>query len=115
MPSRVAVTMAANPVPPAPTTPTKANCEPPVNINADRAQVCQASSPDATPKAPNEISAVSSERLHALMPVHSDNPQKDRELVDGAVRFGFAGFAAKLYDALEPEPVRAELMARAAA
>ena len=68
----------------------------------------------APPKAPNEIAAVSAERLYALMPVHSDNPQKDREAVDGAVRFGFAGYAAKLYEALEAEPVRADLLARAA-
>lgn len=68
----------------------------------------------APPKAPNEIAAVAAGRLYVLMPVHSDNPKKDRDLVDGAVRFGFAGFAAKLFDALEPEPVRADLLARAA-
>ena len=65
----------------------------------------------APPKAPLEISAVSAERLYPLMPIHSDNRKKDREVVSGAVRFGFAGFAAKLAAALDAEAVRADLLA----
>jgi hypothetical protein len=65
----------------------------------------------APPQAPHAISAVSAARLYDLMPVYSPNKPKDQEAVDGAVRFGFAGFAAKLAAALEPEPVRAELLA----
>jgi hypothetical protein len=55
MPSRVAVAIAADPAPPAATTPTKANCEPPVNIRADRAWVCSTDSPAATESAPKEM------------------------------------------------------------
>ena len=40
--------------PPAEITPTKANCEPPVNMTRLRMQVCQTSSPAATDSAPNE-------------------------------------------------------------
>ena len=41
--------------PPAPTTPMKANCDPPVNIKLDRAMVCQKDSPAAIDKAPKEM------------------------------------------------------------
>ena len=54
MPRRVAVATAASPVPPAPITPTKANCEPPVNMSSERAQVCQTDRPAATPRAPKD-------------------------------------------------------------
>jgi hypothetical protein len=40
--------------PPAPTMPTNANCEPPVNIRRLRTHVCQTSSPEATARAPKE-------------------------------------------------------------
>ena len=41
--------------PPAAMTPTKANCEPPVNISRLSTQVCQTSRPAATASAPNEM------------------------------------------------------------
>jgi len=63
------------------------------------------------PRPPLVISAVSAQRLYDCMPVYSDNKEKDKEAAFGAVRFGFAGFAAKLAAALEPAPVRRELLA----
>lgn len=63
------------------------------------------------PKAPLEISAVAGARLYEVMPVFSDNKKKDRELVANAVRFGFAGFAAKLSAALDGPAVRREMLA----
>ena len=42
-------------MPPAPITPTNANCDPPVNMNRLSTQVCQTSRPDATASAPNEM------------------------------------------------------------
>ena len=44
--------MAAEPAPPAPMMPTKANCEPPLKSSTDSAQVCSRLSPDATDRAP---------------------------------------------------------------
>jgi len=56
-PSRAEEAMAAGAAagPPAATTPTKANCDPPVNISRLNTQVCQMSRPDATDRAPNEM------------------------------------------------------------
>ena len=56
-PSSPAEAMAAGAAasPPAPITPMKANCEPPVNITRLSTQVCQTSRPDATASAPNEM------------------------------------------------------------
>ena len=53
-PSSPAVAAAATPVPPAPMTPTKANCDPPVNISRLSAQACHTLSPAATASAPND-------------------------------------------------------------
>lgn len=52
--SMVAVAIAAGAAasPPAPTMPTKANWDPPVNISAERAWVCQMLRPAATESAP---------------------------------------------------------------
>ena len=54
MPSMVAVAMAAGAAarPPAAMIPTKANCEPPVNITSESTCACQMSSPAATARAP---------------------------------------------------------------
>ena len=46
--------MAARADPPPPTTPTKANCEAPVNMTTLSAQVCTTLSPDATDTAPKD-------------------------------------------------------------
>ena len=54
MPSRVAAAHAAAPVPPPAITPMKANCDPPVNISALSATVCQTLSPAATDSAPKD-------------------------------------------------------------
>jgi hypothetical protein len=53
-PSRTPVTVAETTVPPAVSTPTKANCEAPVNISRLRAQVCQTSRPADTDTAPKD-------------------------------------------------------------
>ena len=54
--SRIAAVAApAHTLPPAPTTPTSANCEAPVNISTDRAHVWSSDSPAAVEIAPNEI------------------------------------------------------------
>ena len=45
--------MAASALPPAPRTPTSANCEAPVNISSDIVDACQTFSPAATAAAPN--------------------------------------------------------------
>ncbi len=50
-----AIAAGAAATPPAPITPMKANCDPPVNITRLSTQVCQMSSPDATANAPNEM------------------------------------------------------------
>jgi hypothetical protein len=54
MPSMVAVAMAAGAAarPPAATMPTKANCEPPVNMTSESTWACQMSRPAATASAP---------------------------------------------------------------
>src|SRR5918993_883759 len=57
MPSIAAVAIAEPPAatPPLASTPTSANCEPPVNITRLRKQVCHTSRPAATASAPNEM------------------------------------------------------------
>lgn len=40
--------------PPAPMTPMKANCDPPVNMSRLSTQVCQTSSPEVVANAPND-------------------------------------------------------------
>src|SRR5579864_9189536 len=55
MPSRHAVATPAQTPPPAPITPTRANCEAPVNMTSDRKHVCTSDRPDVAEMAPNEI------------------------------------------------------------
>jgi len=54
-PSSAAVAAPAHTLPPAPTTPTSANCEAPVNIKIESAQVWTSVSPAAVEMAPKEI------------------------------------------------------------
>lgn len=54
MPSIRAVAAAESGAPPAAATPTNANCEAPVNITSESAQVCSTVSPEPTDTAPNE-------------------------------------------------------------
>src|SRR3954451_22186669 len=53
-PSIAAVAAPANGFPPAPTTPIRANCDAPVNMSTDRADVCRMDRPAATDRAPND-------------------------------------------------------------
>ena len=52
-PRRSALAIPAGTEPPAPSTPTSANCEAPVNASSDSAQVCRTESPAVTLTAPN--------------------------------------------------------------
>ncbi len=54
VPSISAVSAPESGAPPAAATPTNANCEAPVNITSDRAQVWRTESPAATETAPKE-------------------------------------------------------------
>jgi len=53
-PSNAAASTPAQMLPPAPTTPTNASCEAPVNISTESANVCMRDSPAAVEIAPNE-------------------------------------------------------------
>lgn len=68
----------------------------------------------ARPRTAHDIAEASATRLYDLMPVYSNNKKGDRAVVAGAVKFGFAGFAAKLSAALDAPAVRADLLAAAA-
>jgi hypothetical protein len=65
----------------------------------------------AAPKGPMDISKVSAQRFYDTMPVRSNNKAYDMQVIENAVRFGFAGFAGKLGALLRPEPVAAALLA----
>jgi hypothetical protein len=54
-PSNAAVAAPAQTLPPAPITPTRANCDAPVNISTDSAHVWNSVRPAAVEIAPNEI------------------------------------------------------------
>src|SRR5258708_25651159 len=54
-PSRAAAAVPAHTPPPAPITPTRANCDAPVHITADRKQVCRIDRPAAVEIAPQEM------------------------------------------------------------
>src|SRR6266550_2974809 len=54
-PSNAAATAPAQMLPPAPTTPTSANCDAPVNMRSDSAPVWRTDSPAAVAIAPNEM------------------------------------------------------------
>ena len=54
VPSSRAVSPPESGVPPAASTPTKANCEAPVNITSESAQVCATERPAATETAPKD-------------------------------------------------------------
>jgi hypothetical protein len=82
-------------------------------IERSRTRLAQAQL--AVPKAPMEISRVSAQRFYDTMPVRSNNKEYDVQVIESAVRFGFAGFAGKLASLLRPEPVAAALLAAPAA
>lgn len=65
------------------------------------------------PRTAHDIAEASATRLYDLMPVFSPNKKGDRAVVAGAVKFGFAGFAAKFSAALDAPAVRADLLAAA--
>ncbi len=54
VPSSSALATAATALPPAPSTPTSANCDAPVNSSSDSTQACSVDSPAVTAAAPND-------------------------------------------------------------
>lgn len=81
----------------------------------DRARTRLAQAQLAAPRGHMDISKVSAARFYETMPVRSNNKEYDIQVIEGAVRFGFAGFAGKLEALLRPAPLAAELLAAASA
>ena len=75
---------AAEPVPPAPMTPTKANCEPPVNISRLSTLVCSTLSPAATDSAPSDTP-------YALVAIPTDSAWRQTAARAGSRRLTPAG------------------------
>ena len=87
IPSREAVAIPLSAVPPAPNTPTTANCDAPENVKSESKQLCRtekpfatAAAPKATPYAPTVSETLSESRRVALITLDTQpfcrrNPQ----------------------------------------
>ena len=54
-PNKDAVAIPVSALPPAPNTPTTANCDAPEKVRSERRQVCRIENPAATPAAPKAV------------------------------------------------------------
>lgn len=78
----------------------------------DRLALRLAAAQSAPPANHMDIAKVSARRFYDTMPVRSANRPADVAVIEGAVRFGFSGFAAKLSALLRPVPVVRALTTR---